>query len=63
MAATPSMVRRKWMHDDAVCCGDILVALSDHIFPNYVLHGITRAVFVRLTWRLAEMPSSSSTSR
>ncbi|KAF0887970.1 hypothetical protein E2562_006892 [Oryza meyeriana var. granulata] len=63
MAATLAMARRKWMRDDAVCCNGILVTLSDHIFPNYILHSITRAAFVRPTWRLTETPFGSLTSR
>ncbi|KAF8772831.1 hypothetical protein HU200_005215 [Digitaria exilis] len=36
---------KKWERDDAMCRGNILAALSDHLLPVYVRHGTGRALW------------------
>jgi hypothetical protein len=36
----------KWAHDDALCRGHILNALSDRLFPDYVRHATAREVWL-----------------
>jgi hypothetical protein len=36
----------KWEHEDALCRGHILNALSDRLFPDYVRHATAREVWL-----------------
>ncbi|KAM0829713.1 hypothetical protein ACQ4PT_066707 [Festuca glaucescens] len=41
----PMPAAKKWAHDDALCRGHILDALSDRLFPDYVRHATAREVW------------------
>nr|CAB3503899.1 unnamed protein product [Digitaria exilis] len=46
---------KKWERDDAMCRGNILAALSDHLLPVYVRHGTGRAL-----WQARAGPDSAA---
>ncbi|CAL5002077.1 unnamed protein product [Urochloa decumbens] len=42
---THQAAKKQWVHDDAVCRGYILAALSDRLLPVYMWHGTARALW------------------